>query len=94
MLLNDQLILGYARQFADRVRREGGPTATPAELIERAVRLAYGRVPDDGERAALEQFLTDQTALLQRQGKAKPNELAFVDLCHALVNANEFLYVD
>ncbi len=87
-LLNDKLILGYARDFAARVRHECGPPATDAALIDHAVRLAFGRPPEAGEAKALEKFLKDQTEMLHSR------DAALVDLCHALVNVNEFLMVD
>jgi hypothetical protein len=105
-LLNSQLILEQARVFAGRVLREA--RATPEAVIERAHRLALGRTPDAEELRALLAFLTGETPLL-RERMAGPNPppvaqpasevdpafaAAVVDVCHVLLNVNEFLYVD
>ena len=48
-LLNDQLSQSAAHSFADRVVREAGPDLNAR--IDRAYRLALGRLPDQSERA-------------------------------------------
>jgi hypothetical protein len=80
-MLNDQIVLGFARQFADRVVNDAGNE--PAKQLVSAFRLALGRTPTTEERAAVERFA--------KKGEEK-NSL--VDVCHALLNLNEFLYVD
>jgi hypothetical protein len=107
MLLNGNLTLEQARAFAGRVLREVGPE--PAPLLERLFRLALGRSPDAEEQKAMLAFLERETAHLRQRldGKNQPPApveqpagtdpafaAAVVDLCHALVNVNEFLYVD
>ena len=77
-LLNGKLSRDAATALAGKVRRE----APKGERIERAYRLALGRSPDATERRLAEEFLAgDQGA-------------AFEDFCLALVNLNEFVYVD
>ncbi|HEY2786384.1 MAG TPA: DUF1549 and DUF1553 domain-containing protein [Fimbriiglobus sp.] len=83
MLLNDSLLLGYAKTFAARVRKEAGND--PDKVIARAFRLALGREPDTEEKAAVEAFIKN------RKGSF---ESAVTDLCHSLLNLNEFVYVD
>jgi hypothetical protein len=99
MLLNDKVALEVARAFAARVLAEAG--ADPARLIDRACRLALGRAPDAGEQMILRTFLDRETALLKRRNppptpaRTDPALAAAVaDLCHALLNLNEFLYID
>jgi hypothetical protein len=107
MLLNSKLVFDQARAFAGRVLREAGPQ--PEQVIDRAYRLALGRVPAGEERASLLAFLTKQTETLRpRLGTSNPpptpadappdvdpaQAAAVVDLCHVLLNLNEFLYVD
>ncbi len=82
MLLNGKLTLDVARAFAGRVRNEVGDD--PDKVIDRAHRLALGRLPDADERATMRDFL--------RHGASFADAVA--DLCHALLNLNEFLYVD
>jgi len=79
-LLNDTMILGHAKTFAQRVTRDAG--TDPEKVVTRAVELALSRPPSSEEKAALVAFL--------RNGGAD----AVTDLCHALLNLNEFLYVD
>ena len=79
-LLNGKLALDSSRAFADRVARESG--ADPSARIDRAYRLALGRSPDAAERRLAEGFL------------AEGGETSLVDLCLALLNVNEFVYVD
>jgi hypothetical protein len=51
----------------------------PDAIVTHAFRLALGRAPDETERAAMRRFL--------ERGN-------IADLCHAIVNLNEFLFVD
>jgi hypothetical protein len=100
-LLNNAIVIGFARSFAERVLAETG--GAPDRFVERAVRLALGRTPSTQERTAMVEFLHRQAALLKAQGGAGKGapagvEPAFAaaaaDLCHVLVNLNEFVYVD
>ena len=79
-LLNDGIVLGYAKALATRAAKDD-----PADPAGRALLLALGRPPTTEEAAKL-------TAFLERHA-GKPAE-ALADLCHALLNLNEFLYVD
>ena len=56
--------------------------------IEAAFTLTFARQPDDTERAAAVAFLNDQPA-----ESAQPSDV-LVRFCHALLNANEFIYVE
>jgi hypothetical protein len=86
MLLNDRLVIAQARLFAARALKEAH--GEPEALIDRACRTAFGRAPDSEERVALSAFLRKRT-----DGGTTLEEAA-ADLCHALLNANEFIYVD
>jgi hypothetical protein len=100
-LLNNAIVIGFARSFAERVLAETG--GAPDRFVERAVRLALGRTPSTQERTAMVEFLHRQAALLKADGSVGKGgvpgvEPAFAaaaaDLCHVLVNLNEFVYVD
>ena len=107
-ILNSELILSEARAFAGRALKDAG--TDPYAAIARAYRLAFGRDPSSNEVALTRNFLDRQTELArQRAGDdttklALPTPLpdgydpaagaAFTDFCHALLNANEFIYVD
>ncbi|MBX9624558.1 MAG: DUF1549 and DUF1553 domain-containing protein [Gemmataceae bacterium] len=79
-LLNDGIVLSYAKALATRAAKDD-----PADPAGRAFVLALGRPPSTEEAAKLAAFLD------RRAGKPAD---ALADLCHALLNLNEFLYVD
>jgi hypothetical protein len=82
-LLNDKIVLGFAKTFAARVTKDAGTDAD--KVADRVFSLALGRTPSGEEREAVRAFLT------KRGG---PTAEAVTDLCHAVLNLNEFLYVD
>jgi hypothetical protein len=86
MLLNDKLYADHARRFAGRVTAEAGND--PDEAIEHAYLVALSRKPTSEERAAARRFLDTQAK------KAGGPKEALADFCHALLNLNEFVYVD
>ena len=107
ILINSQWSLERARAFAERVLRESA--SDDRERIARAYQLALSREPRADEVSATQEFLKEQSALLgQRiaddeevaelgvtiEGLAKPQAAAWVDLCHLLLNSNEFFYID
>jgi hypothetical protein len=62
-------------------------------MVTQAYRSAWGRNPTSEEVRLGVNFVDDQTARL----KAKGNDVrkaAVIDFCHAVMNTNEFLYVD
>jgi hypothetical protein len=79
-LLNSRLAHDAAQGLAARVRREAG--TDPAARADRAYRLVFARPPDAEERRLAREFLADGDAA------------ALVSYCRALLNANEFVYVD
>lgn len=97
LLMNSTFVVDQTLAMADRVRTEAGDD--PAAQFTHAWRLAFGRMPTDTERNSGTAFLTDQAATLTAataNEKNKPDavRLALANLCHALVSANGFLYVD
>jgi hypothetical protein len=79
-LLNDEMVLDLAKTFAARVTKEAGD-----DVIGKAFELALARPPDTEEREAAQRFIDHHAG--------KPAEVV-ADLCHAVLNLNEFLYVD
>ena len=79
-LLNSRLANDAAQGLAARVRREAG--TDPAAQADRAYRLVFARPPDTEERRLAREFL------------AGGNAAALASYCRALLNANEFVYVD
>jgi hypothetical protein len=103
-LLNNKFVIGQSTLFAERLHNEVGKA--PVEQIRRAFRLSYGRLPDAMELEASQSFLKKQLAYhhglikkLQDQGIdpaeiPDPDKAALTDLCHSLLNSNEFVYVN
>jgi hypothetical protein len=105
-LLNSRLALEWARGFAGRVLQRAG--SDRRALVESAYQLAYSRSPDAAELDAACAFLSRQRAIIAARaadaGKLAlpaatlpavidPAEAAaLVDLCHMLMNSNEFFY--
>jgi hypothetical protein len=91
MLLNSEFMIRQANAFANRVLAE-----KPDDMAGHALLLAFGRPPVAAERAQLAAFLQRQARLHTTRGSAKTDAsgLALADLCHMLLSANEFAYVD
>ncbi|MFO0927189.1 MAG: DUF1549 and DUF1553 domain-containing protein [Gemmataceae bacterium] len=92
ILLNSELTLGRARRWAETLHAAHG------EDVERmtvaACRAAWGRPATTAERTLAARFLDRQTAVYRAENAAEPSRRAFVDLCHALLNTNEFVTLD
>ncbi len=104
MLLNSGLIVNAAKQLSTRSKDEAG-SADPAARIGMAWQITFGRAASDHETQAAMKFVTTQQQVIAdsdstRAGEAvhtpteADTEAAFVDLCHALLNANEFLFIE
>jgi hypothetical protein len=91
-LLNSDFVTRQADAFAARVLREN--SADPAG---QAVLVAFGRPALERERTRLTAFIESQAqrhlqSLAGQQPEARRR--AVTDLCHMLLSANEFAYVD
>jgi hypothetical protein len=85
-LLNNGLVLEWSRSLAERVWNDAG--LTPEAQVDRAWRFVYSRPAAAAERNEALEFL-------DRQSRLRGDRLAaLTDLCHMLVNSNEFLYVN
>ncbi len=80
MLLNSGLVLESAEILAQKIKAEVAKDNSVAQVTA-AYRLALGREPDSIERERAVKFL-----------EAKSGSL--VDFCHAVLNLNEFVFVD
>jgi hypothetical protein len=85
-LLNNELILGWAKSFAAKVANDGG--MSEQAQIDRAFKLAYLRPASETERRMSQDFLARQRTITGSK------EQALTDFCHMLLNANEFLYLN
>ncbi|MBS0204964.1 MAG: DUF1553 domain-containing protein [Planctomycetes bacterium] len=104
MMLNSGLVLNAARQLAVRAERESDSADPDARVIQ-AWTIALGRRPSEREIVTARTFLRQQQQVIassdpartgEDAGQIKPSDAseAFVDLCHALLNANEFLFIE
>jgi hypothetical protein len=89
LLFNGKYGLARAEKLAERIlaTHQGQP---PAQLLEEAFWWTWGRPPKHDELQRSLAYLgmadaTDSTPIPQPR---------FVDLCHVLLNSNEFLYLD
>jgi mono/diheme cytochrome c family protein len=89
-LLNADFTRLRAAAFARRLLRE----APAGGRLALAFRLACGREPRDGERAAAERFLDRQRQLYRSAGGPSADDKAWTDLCQMLLASNAFLYVE
>jgi hypothetical protein len=107
ILMNGPLLQQESKRLAARMLRESGPDVE--RLVHRAYELALARPPRDEERRMARAFLSEQVELILerlrgRQRVALPSGLpehmdpavaaALADFCLALLNRNEFLYVN
>jgi len=79
ILFNGEFVNRQAKTFAERLRKEAGND--PEKQIKLAYRLALARAPTPSETKAMHVFLTEESEGL-------------VQLCRAILNLNEFVYVD
>ena len=94
-LMNDELVRSWASALASRVLNDQG--LVPEQQVERAFRIVFNRAPKDEERKAILEFLDVQAAEIGKNATARMDSArtaAFVDLCQALLNSNEFVYVN
>jgi hypothetical protein len=87
--MNDELVREWSRDVANRVLNDAG--LSPQQQVERAFRIVFTRAPRDEERQAVLDFLNKQAAEI---GGETARTAAFVDFCQALLNSNEFVYVN
>jgi hypothetical protein len=97
-LLNSDAMIRASAAFAKRVLAE-----QPSDPIARVMLIAFSRRATSGEREEFAEFVAELTMhyLNQQNGNRESpdvirsaREKAFADLCHMLMSANEFVYVD
>jgi hypothetical protein len=106
ILLNGPFMQEQSKAFAARLLKEAD---TVGAQVERAYRLTLARPPQPAEREMALAFLADQTELLRDRLRASlpvgvpagtPSGVdpaaaaALADFCLALLNRNEFVYID
>ncbi len=88
-LMNDPLVHQQAGVWAERLLREL-PDAEPAARVAWLFETAYGRLPTPEETAACLGSLEELRSLHPPDAAERES---WTDLCHALLNANEFIYL-
>lgn len=89
-LLNNGWVQEQSKAFAQRVMKEQGDAAARVDF---AWRLAFGRSPSDEERAGALAHVDTQQKRFAASSTSSEEE-AWTSLCHVLLNANEFIYLD
>jgi hypothetical protein len=97
-------MFNQSRALAQRLLKETG--GDEQAMITKLYKLALGRRPTLAEIRLTRSFLSDQTETIRRRGgegivnlKESPRSIskskaaAWVDLCLAMLNLNEFVYL-
>ncbi len=105
LLMNNLYMREHAQDLAQRVMREAGTDLE--EQVKLAWRLCYARSPSLADLDAAVEFVQAQVVHYKahptklehvnapaEKSDAAPDLLGLAALCHALMSANEFLYVD
>jgi hypothetical protein len=85
-LLNSEQVVEWSRSLAKRVANDSGMSREAQ--VERAYRLAFQRPPSAEESRLAASFLDRQAVI------AGDPQAAFADLCHMLLNSNEFVFIN
>jgi hypothetical protein len=88
-LLNSDFMTKKADAFAERVLKE-----EPNNPTRLAIRLAFARLPTESESRLFARFLEQQTEVHAKTQPAEARRRAVADLCHMVLSANEFAYID
>jgi hypothetical protein len=105
LLMNNLYMREHAQDLAQRVMREAGTDLE--EQVKLAWRLCYARSPSLTDLGAAVEFVQAQVVHYKahptklehvnapaEKSDAAPELLGLAALCHGLMSANEFLYVD
>mgnify|MGYP003328772165 FL=1 len=88
MFMNSPQSRQWATAFAARL-----PATSPADSVQGAWRIAFGRQPSAAETQAALMFLKNQEN--QHSGRpGNPQQQALTDLCQTLFSMNEFIYCE
>lgn len=88
-LLNSDFMTKKAEAFADRVLKENAK-----DPATHALRLAFTRSPTQKESMLFAKFIEQQTQQYAKTAPMEARRRAVADLCHMLLSANEFAYID
>ncbi len=96
MMMNDKEVHTQSGFFADRVLSMTSGKATDRGVVEAAFRISLGRFPDESEARTLIGLLGRERERFReaKKSEAEVSREALASICHVLMNANEFLYVE
>jgi hypothetical protein len=103
MLFNSPEAVRFAQILATRImsEKDAAATGTAAEeslksRVERVFQTALSRLPDPEELSACRELLTQHHEQYCHEGHTadEAEQLSLRDLCRAVMNLNEFLYID
>ena len=88
LLINGEFALEQAQRMAARVIAEAGED--PDALARRALLVAWGRLPSQADISAVRDYIAG------RGDSGRPQDWRdrLADVCHVLLNANQFLYIE
>jgi hypothetical protein len=89
LLINSPSMIARAKTFAERVNKDVSGGGIDSR-VRHAYRLAVSRDPIESELKRSVDFLSPPDKTLSDGESAT----RFLDFCHALLNSNEFLYVE
>ncbi len=93
-LMNNHFVHEQSDAMARRVAKDADTDS--GKQIERAWRLALGRLPDTDETDAAAKHVESQRLRFEAKGGGMlgAKHLALASLCHVLLSTNEFIYLD
>ena len=97
LLLNSNITLDASQRLASAIRESNSLAATndhPELSCVEVFRRVLSREPTPEEKIECIHFLQRQTDLLKTQNRPQPEFDALTDLCRAMFNSNQFLYID
>ena len=94
--LNSEFVQDHAVKLAERVRTDTGPRGDHAAWVERAFLVSLARPPSPAELRACIDSLSRQAAVyrVEPATREQADALALAGVCHMLLCANEFLYIE
>ncbi len=91
MLLNSDFALDESKALAERLLRDK-PNSSDAERFKSLWKLCFGRTPTEPELSRLQELAATLRSQRESSGQS-PSEI-WSDICHVVLNLNEFVFVD
>jgi hypothetical protein len=91
MLLNSDFALDESKALAERLLRDE-PNASDSERFKSLWKLCFGRTPTEPELSRLQELAATLRSQRESSGQS-PSEI-WSDICHVVLNLNEFVFVD